>query len=137
MKPTQESINEIFDYLNSFKDGRRPHNQIDVHTHTTCGTSHCLAGWVAYDDTVKATGKIPTYNAYDESFEIEFFIQEYKRKFPEAQDIQFFYELEYAQHKWGLTEEEADMLFMGDLTLDQMFANAAKIADTHGLWVPA
>ena len=138
MVVTQESINEIFAYLHSFKDGTRTHHQGSIHTAiaTGCGTSHCLAGWKAHDDYVKTIGEEPTY-CDNFSHELDSFIEAYKEQVPESDQQKFFMEWEYAQYKWGLSTIEADLLFVGELTLDEMFVNAAQIAEAHGLWVPA
>jgi len=133
--PTQNDINEIADYLKSFEDGTRKHDQSTIHG---CGSSHCLAGWKAYEDAIKAGLQIDDFelNGSDvddidwyESKTLEKFCQE-KAKFGSPY---LFGEMDYAAQVWGLDYEEEDSLFDGDLTLQQMKANLKSIAISHGL----
>lgn len=129
--PTQENINEIASYLKSFEDGTRRHNQQDIHS---CKSSHCLAGWKAYEDATKEGLVIDDWGTYDyldgstsaESKKLEHFCAT-------ELDFQFADEMDYAAQVWGLNDKESDLLFDGDLTLEQMKNNLKSIATSHGL----
>ena len=59
--PTQQDINEIASYLKSFEDGTRKHDQSSIHG---CGSSHCLAGWKAYEDAIKSGLQIDDFESF-------------------------------------------------------------------------
>jgi hypothetical protein len=130
--PTQNDINEIADYLKSFEDGTRKHDQASIHG---CGSSHCLAGWKAYDDATKAGLQIddfvPFYTYDYDWYESKTLEKFCKEKVSESSS--WTGEMDYAAQVWGLDGEEEDLLFDGDLTLQQMKANLESIAVSHGL----
>jgi hypothetical protein len=131
--PTQQDINEIASYLKSFEDGTRKHDQSSIHG---CGSSHCLAGWKAYDDATKSGLQIDDFVAVQfgpmtwyQSAKLEKFCQQKA----DSESIFYFDEMDYAAKVWGLNEEEEDLLFDGDLTLQEMKENLKSIAVSHGL----
>ena len=129
---TQEHINEIADYLKSFEDGTRKHDQKNIHG---CGSSHCLAGWKTYEDAIKEGlvvddfKQISRYDSewYSSKLLVEFVTDKLNTKewLPD--------EMDYAAQVWCLNEDEAELLFDGDLTLQEMKVNLKFIATSHDL----
>ena len=131
--PTQQHIDEIADYLRSFKDGTRKHNQDFWHSH--CGTSHCLAGWKALDDATNAGIEIKDWNEGYEETSFSDTLLEWLRS--QVSHSTFLTEEEiYARIQWQLDPLETGMLFEAALTLEQMMNNLCDIAKNHGLVPP-
>lgn len=76
-----------------------------------CGTSYCVAGWVA----VKRGHEPPQINLYeddDDIWEIE--------KSPG----EYVHVSEWSEYELGLSEDQADWLFSGNRTLEEIKATA-------------
>lgn len=123
--PTQANVDEIAEYLRSFKDGSRKHNQTEWHSN--CGTAHCLAGWKAFDDYSKNNVPIDDWEQFDSYTSHSEILEEWLgTQNPEP----------YCTKTWGLTDLESYSLFDSHLTLDQMMAHLCKIAKDHDLIEP-
>jgi hypothetical protein len=129
--PTQANVDEIAEYLRSFKDGSRKHNQTEWHSN--CGTAHCLAGWKVVDDYHQNNGQIDDwkeefYTIGDEEFSFSM-SSKLSNSPPSNPD-------RYCRKVWGLTFDESESLFESYLTLEDMMANLCKIAKDHDLIEP-
>jgi hypothetical protein len=119
--------------LKAFENGTKKHDQYDIHS---CNSAHCLAGWKAYDDALSSG---LTINDWQENSTLSgnrpWLSSENLENFCQSQTPKKIVEdeMDYATEKWGLTESEEDLLFDGDLTLDQMKENLKTIADNHSL----
>lgn len=115
-----DSLKEIRDILDGVKSGRLPHDQTDYHTITDCGTAHCIAGWKAHNDAVKA-GYVPVYelrkiSLFNESLTISKVLTDFLVESIHNTDPWI-----YAKIEWELTVDESFYLFDSESTLDAQF----------------
>lgn len=127
---------EIRSLLEEIKDGKLIHNQEYYHSIDSCGTAHCIAGWQVHKDAIKS-GYTPHYyklEDYDDCEDDEEAEDEakdekdYSLEAESAELAEFLLENNnaasewlYCEAKWGLTPEEAELLFSSTTTLDQQF----------------
>lgn len=107
-----EALKEIRDILEGVKSGQLLHDQSSYHSQTACGTAHCVAGWKAHNDAIKA-GVTVTYNSYIDGYAK---LDEFMNK-----KIGTSSEWDYAQTDWDLSRQEAEELFKCEATLDEQF----------------
>lgn len=110
-----KALKEIRGILEGIESQRLLHYQNSYHAQTECGTAHCIAGWKAHNDAIKA-GLDFTYtkSCFDEvsSAELDEFMKDKSGTSSEWV---------YAEEQWGLEPIEAAHLFDTHLTLDEQF----------------
>ena len=112
-----KALEEIRDILKGVKSGRLLHNQQNYHTQTECGTAHCIAGWKAHNDAIKARLDF-TYRTH--ALHVDSLVSDELEHFMYDKATTTT-EWHYASSQWDLKFLESVILFDDNATLDQQF----------------